>query len=145
MLRRVTLAGFVALASAALVGVLHALVPAAAAATVQRTVDPDNLSSDRVPARVANLVNPFAGQVNAVRAGGKLFTRHCAECHGTDARGTDRGPALRVRAVEKANSGVLFWFLTNGNLARGMPAWSGLSPQRRWQLVSYLESLHQKP
>lgn len=142
MLRRLMIAAFVALASGASAGVLHAVAPPSSVApAIQWKVDPDNLSPDHVPAHFAHLANPFAGQANAVRAGGKLFSRHCAECHGPDAQGTDRGPTLRARAVEEASPGVLYWFVTNGNLGRGMPAWSGLSPQRRWQLISYLESL----
>ncbi len=41
-----------------------------------------------------------------------------------------------------APPGVLFWFLKNGNLKEGMPSWSRLPDQRRWQLVTYLQTLH---
>jgi len=37
-------------------------------------------------------------------------------------------------------AGALFWFLY-GNLKHGMPSWSRLPDERRWQLVSYLKSL----
>jgi mono/diheme cytochrome c family protein len=85
--------------------------------------------------------NPFAGQHDAVLAGEKLFRHHCAECHGDDAAGRDRAPSLRAPTVQSAPPGALFWFLTNGDLTRGMPAWSRLPDQRRWQLVTYLQSL----
>jgi hypothetical protein len=40
-----------------------------------------------------------------------------------------------------ATPGELVWFLRNGNLRGGMPSWSGLPIERRWQLVTYLKSL----
>jgi len=43
-------------------------------------------------------------------------------------------------AVQNATPGELGWFLRNANLRRGMPSWSGLPEQRRWQLVAYLKS-----
>jgi mono/diheme cytochrome c family protein len=85
--------------------------------------------------------NPFEGQPDAVLAGEKLFRRHCAHCHGEDARGNGRAVNLRSRAVQDAMPGELVWFLRNGNLAAGMPSWSGLPEPRRWQIVTYLKSL----
>jgi cytochrome c oxidase cbb3-type subunit 2 len=93
------------------------------------------------PASAAAWKNPYAGQPEAIRAGQKLFKRHCAECHGPDGRGKGKAPDLRSSAVENATPGVLFWFLKNGNLKSGMPSWSRLPDQRLWQLVSYLNSL----
>jgi mono/diheme cytochrome c family protein len=34
----------------------------------------------------------------------------------------------------------LFWFITKGKLESGMPSWSNLSQQQRWQIVTFLES-----
>jgi mono/diheme cytochrome c family protein len=93
------------------------------------------------PAKMASLTNPYAHDSDAIRAGGKLFRYHCAECHGRDANGTRSAPSLRSMSVQGADPGVLFWFLTNGDLKRGMPSWSRLPEQRRWQLVSYLKVL----
>lgn len=93
------------------------------------------------PPETQSWQNPYEGQAWAVRAGEKLFRQHCAECHGADARGTARGPSLRVPAVREAAPGQLFWFLRHGDLPAGMPAWSGLPEQRRWQIVTYLKSL----
>jgi len=86
--------------------------------------------------------NPYEGQPNAIAAGKKLFLQHCAECHGDDARGRGRAANLRSPGVQNATPGELVWFLRNGNLWRGMPSWSGLPIERRWQLVTYLKSLH---
>lgn len=93
------------------------------------------------PAKVNALQNPYEGQPDAVLAGAKLYQRHCAKCHGDDATGSEDAPSLRGPLVQNASPGALFWFLKNGNMRSGMPSWSGLPEQRRWQLVSYLKSL----
>lgn len=86
--------------------------------------------------------NPFENDPNAVIAGGKLFAQHCAECHGNMAEGGKKGPSLRQDEVENAAPGALFWVLTNGVVRRGMPVWSKLPEPQRWQIASYLKSLH---
>jgi mono/diheme cytochrome c family protein len=85
--------------------------------------------------------NPYEGQADAIAAGKKLFLQHCAECHGDDARGKGHAANLRSPGVQNATAGELVWFLRNGNLWRGMPSWSGLPVERRWQIVTYLKSL----
>jgi mono/diheme cytochrome c family protein len=89
------------------------------------------------------LVNPFDGKSEAPLAGHKLFERHCAECHGSDARGRGKAPALDSYFVGNKPPGDLFWFLTNGNLRAGMPSWSGLPEERRWQIIAYLKTLRE--
>lgn len=84
--------------------------------------------------------NPYAGQPDAVLAGRKLYRRHCAECHGENRRGGNDAPDLLSPEVQTAPPGVLFWFLKNGDLKNRMPSWSRLPDERRWQLVSYLQS-----
>jgi mono/diheme cytochrome c family protein len=96
---------------------------------------------ERAPAAAASWTNPFEGDPRAIRAGHKLFHRHCAECHGEDARGRGKAPLLVSHRVQGAPAGDLFWFLTNGDLGTGMPAWSRLPDARRWQLVSFLKTL----
>ena len=93
------------------------------------------------PAESASLVNPYAGDAQAVAAGGKLFRMHCDKCHGTQGSGSRFAPSLRSSSVGEAPPGALFWFLTNGELTRGMPSFARLTEERRWQLVSYLHSL----
>ena len=91
------------------------------------------------PAAARGWKNPYEERSDAAEAGAKLFRQHCAGCHGDDARGQGKAPSLRSEPVEDAPPGVLFWFLKNGNLRHGMPSWSGLPDQQRWQLVSYLQ------
>jgi len=86
--------------------------------------------------------NPYGSQPEAVLAGAKLYRQHCAECHGADGWGAERAANLHASDVQKATAGELEWLLRNGNLPAGMPSWSGLPEERRWQIVSYLKTLH---
>lgn len=95
----------------------------------------------RAPANTRAWTNPYEGDPLAVQAGEKLYRRHCAQCHGEDARGTRRAANLCSPVVENATPGELAWFLRNGNRARGMSSWSGFPIERRWQIVTYVKSL----
>lgn len=95
----------------------------------------------QVPAKAAARQNPLDHDPEAVATGGKLFSLHCAECHGEMANGGRKGPSLRASEVQQVTPGTLFWILTNGVVRRGMPVWSKLPEPQRWQLVSYIKSL----
>jgi len=99
------------------------------------------LTFRNAPPNAALSANPYAGQDDAVAAGRKLFRQQCAQCHGADASGSRSAPPLRSQHVRDATAGELFWFLTDGDLKRGMPSWSRAPEQRRWQLVTFLKSL----
>jgi mono/diheme cytochrome c family protein len=87
-------------------------------------------------------VNPYAGQPAAIAGGAKLFADHCAKCHGPDALGRGKRPSLRSERVQlQATEGDIFWLLKNGNLRRGMPAWSAIPEPSRWQIIAYVKSL----
>ena len=98
------------------------------------------LAIAQAPLKTRSWHNHYEGQPDAVLAGKKLFLQQCAECHGPQARGIGRAVNLHLSAVQNATPGELEWFLRNGNLRRGMPSWSGLPEQRRWQLVAYFKS-----
>jgi mono/diheme cytochrome c family protein len=85
--------------------------------------------------------NPMRDDPDAPVAGAILFENHCEECHGANAEGTRKGPSLRVKEVQDAAPGAIFWILTNGVVRKKMPVWSKLPEQQRWQLVSYVKSL----
>jgi mono/diheme cytochrome c family protein len=122
---------------------LSVIFAAAGAASEKKSGDDRGVMSAiaQAPLATREWHNPYEGQPDAVAAGKKLYLRHCAECHGSDARGRGRAVNLRSAGVENATPGELLWFLRNGNLWRGMPSWSGLPVERRWQIVTYLKSL----
>jgi len=97
---------------------------------------------EKAPQSARAKENPFEGNPREATAGGKLFEQHCAECHGPKAGGTRRGPSLLRGEVQQATPGALFWILTNGVVRRGMPVWSKLPEQQRWQIVTYLRSIN---
>jgi mono/diheme cytochrome c family protein len=94
-----------------------------------------------VPEADRKRANPFAGQADAVAAGGRLFADHCAKCHGDDAGGRRKRPSLRSDRVQHATDGEIFWLLKNGNLRKGMPTWASLPEPERWQVITYVKSL----
>jgi mono/diheme cytochrome c family protein len=94
-----------------------------------------------VPASSRRKVNPYAGQADAIAAGGRLFSEHCAQCHQRDAMGKGKRPSLRSDFVQHAADGELFWVLRNGILSHGMPSWSMLPEPERWQIIAYVKSL----
>ena len=93
------------------------------------------------PASASSTRNPYHGQAAAAHAGGQLYAADCAGCHGATGQGTGNIPALRQGATQQAAEGALFWFITHGSPANGMPSWASLSEQQRWQLVTYLKTL----
>ena len=85
--------------------------------------------------------NPYDSQMNAIAAGAKLFRQNCSSCHGSEATGTETKPSLHTDRIRTATPGELEWLLKNGSMKNGMPSWSRLPEQQRWQIVSYLKSL----
>jgi mono/diheme cytochrome c family protein len=83
--------------------------------------------------------NPYANNAAAV-AGKAVYTKNCTQCHGNNRQGMGPAPALDSARIHTANAGELFWFISTGNPSSGMPAWLNLSPQQRWQVVTFLQS-----
>ena len=94
----------------------------------------------KAPEKARGQRNPLENDSDSVLAGGKLFQRHCAECHGMKAEGSKRAPSLLREEVQQASPGALFWVLTNGVVWHGMPVWSKLPEPQRWQIVAFLKS-----
>lgn len=101
----------------------------------------DGMWLTKVPDNQRGRENPFAGQPDSIAAGAKLFRQNCANCHGSEALGTQKYPNLHSEQVRAATDGELEWLLKNGSMKNGMPSWSRLPEQQRWQIVSYLKSL----
>ena len=122
---------------------LLAAVAAIALASAQNTAyQPD--PGWTPPSQAVARRNPLAQKTDATAGGRKLFQRNCAECHGADGSGIKNAADLRLPVVQEQTDGALFWKITSGNPARGMPAWSRLPEAQRWQLVLFLRTLKQQ-
>jgi len=97
------------------------------------------------PSSATQLLNPYADQAQAVKAGGELYAVHCSACHGRNAEGSGNIPALAHSAVQSAADGEVFWFITAGAPNDGMPSWASLPEQQRWQIAAYLKTLATEP
>lgn len=107
------------------------------------------------PDEFASLINPFAGDHEAIEAGDVIFQTNCATCHGPEGRGD--GPAAEGLDPKPATladrtmmntltDGYLFWRTSKGGQMEpfnsAMPAWeAGLTEQQRWQVISFLRTL----
>jgi len=101
----------------------------------------DGTWQTRVPDKDRVRENPYDSNPGAVAAGAKLFRQNCSSCHGSEATGNEKHPNLHTERVRTATPGELEWLLKNGSMKNGMPSWSRLPEQQRWQIVSYLKSL----
>jgi len=92
-------------------------------------------------AREASDTNPMAHNPEAVASGRRLYDQTCQSCHGGEGRG-DRGPALTTNTFPHGSGdGDIFRNIRNGIAGSGMPAFSLLTSDQIWQLVSYVRSL----
>ena len=109
--------------------------------------NPDSVYAEirKAPEKARARRNPLEKDPDAVVAGRILFDQRCAECHGDNADGGKKGPSLRASEIQDAESGAIFWILTNGVVRKGMPVWSKLPEPQRWQLVSFIKSLGPAP
>ena len=93
-----------------------------------------------------NEKNPLAGNPAAIAAGQKLYGQACQACHGGNAAGGDRGPALATGVFRRgAKEGEVFLNIRNGLPGTQMPPFSRLKVEQVWQIVSYLGSLRGAP
>ena len=84
--------------------------------------------------------------------GRQVYTDRCASCHGE--RGLGDGPAARGMTpappalgdpalMADATPALLYRVISVGVPGTQMPAWSAqLTPQQRWEVVAYIQSLH---
>jgi glucose/arabinose dehydrogenase len=87
--------------------------------------------------------NPLEGQPTAAEAGQRLYAKNCLSCHGKTGEGTGNVPSLVDGNLEAATSGEVFWFITKGSKANGMPPWGFLPATQRWQIVTFVKSMGQ--
>lgn len=92
------------------------------------------------PSSATQMKNPYRGSAAAAEAGKKLYGQNCSQCHGNNLQGMGPAPALDTPSVRKAAPGEVFWFITTGKLAAGMPSWSALPKLQRWQIVAFIQA-----
>ncbi len=92
------------------------------------------------PASAAAMPNPYPG-LQSANAGQDVYRQKCAACHGPTGQGMGNIVALAHGPTQSAKPGEIFWYITRGNLANGMPAWDSLPAQQRWQIITYLKIL----
>lgn len=80
-----------------------------------------------------------------VAAGSELYAAHCAECHGTDLRGTDKGPSHLSIVYEPSHhgDGAFLRAVQVGSPAHhwgfgDMPPVEGLAPQDVEAIVAFV-------
>jgi glucose/arabinose dehydrogenase len=93
------------------------------------------------PASAKAQKNPYGGQPATVDAGKQVYARNCLACHGKIGHGTGNVPSLVDGKLKGVSAGEIFWFITKGDKDNGMPSWASLPEQKRWQVVTYVESL----
>jgi mono/diheme cytochrome c family protein len=98
-----------------------------------------------VPAADHAVMNPMAVHADAIAAGSALYQDNCAKCHGVNGDGHGSRPPVHSARIAGATDGDLFWLLTHGQPFRGMPAWTRLTEEQRWQVVAYLRSIQTQP
>jgi putative copper export protein/mono/diheme cytochrome c family protein len=88
--------------------------------------------------------------VVSVASGAALFRAHCATCHGAGGRGDGPGGAglprppadLTAPHTAQHTAGDMFWWLTHGIPAGGMPPFGTvLSDEERWDLINFIRTL----
>ncbi len=90
-----------------------------------------------------NEKNPLANDPTAVPAGARLYSQACQACHGGNAAGSERGPALASGVFKHGSKdGEIFLNIRNGITGTKMPAYNRLETAQVWQIVSYLRSLN---
>jgi putative copper export protein/mono/diheme cytochrome c family protein len=106
------------------------------------------LSVDAYPTTYRRSSVPY--QAVSVANGAALYRVHCAQCHGPHGRGDGpagaglpRPPAdLTAPHTAEHTAGDMFWWLTHGIPAGGMPPFADtLGEEERWDLINLVRTL----
>jgi glucose/arabinose dehydrogenase len=98
-----------------------------------------NSTFHNAPATAKEMKNPYAGQKSADAK--SLYHLRCARCHGENGEGSGNIPSLATGKAQSAADGELFWYISQGDVNNGMPAWETLPKQERWKIVTYVKGL----
>ena len=106
------------------------------------------VSVDAYPTTYRRSSVPY--QAVSIASGATLYRAHCASCHGTAGRGDGPGgaglpkPPADLTAPHAADhtAGDMFWWLTHGIPAGGMPPFAAaLAEEERWDLINFIRAL----
>jgi len=100
-----------------------------------------NANFHQAPASAKQLKNPYAGQNQAAKNGRRLYAMNCGACHGRNAGGQGNVPGLVDGKMESVTAGEIFWYITTGDQANGMPSWVKMPEADRWQIITYIKQL----
>jgi glucose/arabinose dehydrogenase len=92
------------------------------------------------PDSAQKMKNPYEGDAAAAQAGKPLYARNCLSCHGKLGKGTGNIPSLVDGKLDSVAPGEVFWFITRGDKANGMPSWAQLPASQRWKIITYVTS-----
>lgn len=104
------------------------------------------------PPDKSGVANPVAVTPESLAAGLRLYTQHCAACHGKKGYGDgprageiDKRPKpITTDRLGAQSDGALFWKISEGR--KPMPTFSELTtPTERWQIINYVRTLKPKP
>jgi mono/diheme cytochrome c family protein len=96
--------------------------------------------------RTSKMPNPVPATEENLKAGAKIYSDHCVQCHGT--KGDGKGQKAAELSVEPGNltdsrkmqdftDGDFFWRITHGR--NPMPGYEDkLTPEQRWQVIDYV-------
>lgn len=108
----------------------------------------NNIAPDDYATAEAQLENPFGEEV--VKEGRALYERFCEHCHGSKGLGDGKVgqvfkgvTAYTSVTVKDKKAGHIYWVITHGKGRMGAHG-SQLSPEERWKIVSYVQTLQQQ-
>jgi uncharacterized repeat protein (TIGR04052 family) len=107
----------------------------------------DGHKKGHAPASAKRLRNPVPHNNQNIENGKALYDLNCVVCHGEDGKGTEYNKTARVKVPDlashyaaKLTDGEIFYVITNGLKASGMPAYKLKTSEReRWQMVHYVK------
>lgn len=93
----------------------------------------------KAPASARAQRNPLT-DASAVEKGRAQYAANCSACHGARGEGQGNIPPIATGPAQRASEGEVFWLITRGDIANGMPAWQQIDETKRWQIVAFLKS-----
>jgi mono/diheme cytochrome c family protein len=92
---------------------------------------------DEVPAGILPAPNvPIPTTEESIALGGQLFSQNCSRCHGPEGQGTQRAPALNIKAFLTDTSDLAIQqIVTNGVPGTAMPVWGDRMSEAEIQAI----------